>query len=46
MDIKKICEYPHNGYPHEYGCGANIYPAGRIRKSYYPYITWPVEIPI
>jgi len=46
MDIKKICGYPHNGYPHEYGYkyGTNIYPTGRVRGSYYPYPTHLVDI--
>ena len=28
-----------------YGYGADIYPAGRVRRSYYPYPTRPVDIP-
>jgi len=46
--IKKICGYPHNGYSYEYGYGygANIYPTSRVRGSYYPYPTCPVDIPM
>jgi len=32
-----------DGY--RYGYGADIYPTGRIRGSYYPYSTHPVDIP-
>jgi len=47
VDIKKICEYPHNEYPHGYGYryGADIYPADRVRGSYYLYPTRLVDIP-
>jgi len=33
VDIKKICEYPHNGYPHRYGYEyeTNIYLVDRSR---------------
>ena len=46
MNIKKICGYAHNSYLHEYGSGyrTNIYPAGRVHGSYYPYPTRPVDI--
>jgi len=47
MDIKKICEYPHKEYPHGYGYRyeMNIYLVGRVRGSYNPYPTCPVDIP-
>jgi len=33
INIKKLCRYLHNGYPHGYGYGyrTNIYPNGRVR---------------
>jgi len=47
MDIKKICGYPHNGYPYGYGYGykTDIYPASRVRRNYYLYVTRSVDIP-
>ena len=46
-DIKKICGYLHNGYPHgyEYGCETDIFSAGRVRGNYYSYPIRPVDIP-
>jgi len=48
MDIKKICGYPHNRYLHEYEneYEVDIYLAGRVRGSYYPYPIRSVDIPI
>jgi len=45
---KKINGYPHNEYSTDgygYGYVADIYPTGRVRESYYPYPTRPVDIP-
>ena len=41
MNIKKICGYPHGC---EYKYETNIYPAGRVRESYYPYPIRSVDI--
>jgi len=45
-DIKKIYGYPYNGYLHEYGYKymADIYSVARVRKSYFPYLTRPVDM--
>jgi len=47
VDIKKICRYPHNEYPHEYGdeYETNIYPTDMVRGNYYPNLTRLVDIP-
>ena len=44
--MKKIGEYPYNGY--KYGYGVDIYPVGRVHGSYYPYYSYPtrpIDIP-
>jgi len=45
VKIKKICEYLHSRYPYGYGYEANIYPTGKVRGSYYAYLTCLVDIP-
>jgi len=46
VDIKKLCEYSHSGYSNEYEDEneIDIYLAGRVQRSYYPYPTYPVDI--
>jgi len=47
VDIKKLCKYPHNRYPHGYedGYEMDMYQMGRVWGSYYPYLTYPIGIP-
>jgi len=37
VNIKNICGYPHNKYPHgyEYGSETNIYVTDKVRENYY-----------
>ena len=56
MNIKKIYGYLHNRYQHGYMYGyemniylssrdeTNIYTLGRVRMSYYSYLTRPLTI--
>jgi len=46
-DIKKICGYPYNEYPHKYGdeYKVYIYLTSRVKGSHYPYPTRSIDIP-